>query len=578
MEWQLQTVRWLLEAGVGGLLLLALASFVVRYIRQPARQLLLIEWTFIACFTAPWLHLIPGLPTWSLGWLPSSRPAAVESVADASPGGGLHRNANSGSKALGDAGGAVSGKDVRSSSGMGLTWSHAVVALYAAGAAWVLLQWLVGIMQLVRLRRTAESPPARAHEILLEIAGPHARRARLLASPRIDTPIAIGWRRPMIVLPQALCLPGNEPALRYALAHEWNHIERLDVVVWRLTALVQVLFFYQPLFWRLRRQLRLCQDFLADAQAARQGAAVEDYADYLVSVAMRRTKAPPLPALAFSERRSDLYRRVVMLVHCDERLENGCRACWHGAVGAAAVLLTLGIAALRLEAEEAVGKSSAPQQIFVHGRISDHDTGQPIAGATVVVRRREALAGHSRVLQESLHRTDVNGEYAFSLLPRQLASPWLYLEIDAEHPQYAAKCGVSCSLNDVRRVKATPDARPDFAAIRLRRGETATAVVESVDGRPVAGLDVVAYSSSDGRPWLQGSFSRARTDAEGRFRIVLASSGDSVICLLPPNSVPLLCVVHQRRGDLGRFRIPSPVAGDRQPRGASMLAATAGAR
>ena len=433
-------------------------------------------------------------------------------------------------------------------------------------------------MQLARLRRTAESAPARAHEILLEIAGPHARRALLLASPRIDTPIAFGWRRPTIVLPQTLCQAGNEPALRYALAHEWNHVERLDIVVWRLTALVQVLFFYQPLFWRLRRQLRLCQDFLADAQAARHGAEVEDYADYLVSVAMRRTKAPPLPALAFSDRRSDLYRRVVMLVDCDEKLEHGCRICWHAAVGAAAVLLTLGVSSLRLEAEEAISKAAAAQHVVVHGRISDHDTGQPIAGATIVVRRREALAGRERVLQESLHRTDENGEYSFSLLPRHLASPWLYLELDAEHPQYAAQSGVSCSLDDIRRLKAAPAARPDFAAIRLRRGEAATAVVESADGLPVAGLDVVAYSQSDGRPWLQGSFARTKTDAEGRFRVVLASSGDSVICLLPPDAAPLLCVVHQRRGDLGRFRVPVSLAGGRQPRQLNALAATAGNR
>ena len=73
MDWQMQGVRWLLEAGVGGLLLLGIASIAVRYIRQPARQLLLIEWTFIACFAAPLLHLVPGMPTWSVGWLPPSQ-------------------------------------------------------------------------------------------------------------------------------------------------------------------------------------------------------------------------------------------------------------------------------------------------------------------------------------------------------------------------------------------------------------------------------------------------------------------------------------------------------------------------
>jgi beta-lactamase regulating signal transducer with metallopeptidase domain len=41
------------------------------------------------------------------------------------------------------------------------------------------------------------------------------------------------------------------------LAHEWSHVERRDIVSWHLATLTQFLFFYQPLFWWLRRQLRL---------------------------------------------------------------------------------------------------------------------------------------------------------------------------------------------------------------------------------------------------------------------------------------------------------------------------------
>lgn len=580
MAWQVLGWRWMLEAGFSGVVLLTLASIAVRYIRQPARRLLLIEWTFVACFAAPLLPLAPGIPSWSLGWLPPSENAEIQ-PAKAAVGVVGERGSSAASGSLKGGRLAPSRELVQPSLPSGFVWSRALAVLYLAGAASVLFQWFLGLVQLARLRRAAAPAPLQAHDALLGIAGLSARRALLLVSPRIDTPIAFGWRRAIIVLPQALCQSGNEAALRYALAHEWNHIERRDIVVWRLTALVQVLFFYQPLFWRLRRQLRLCQDYLADARAARQGGAVEDYADYLVSLALRRMKTPPLPALAFTERRSDLYRRVVMLVDRSARLENGCRACCHFAFGAAAVLLTLGVSALRLEADEASGTTAATltaEQAIVHGRISDHDTGQPIAGATVVVRRREALAGRERVLQESLHRTDEDGEYSFSLLPEHLASPWLYLEIDAEHPQYAAKSGVSCSLDDVRRLKASPGARPDFAAIRLRRGEEATAVVESLDGRPLAGVDIVAYSQSDGRPWLQGSFARTKTDAEGRFRIVLASSGDSVICLLPTDAAPLLCVVHQQRGDLGRFRVPVSMAGGRQPHESDALASTSGSQ
>src|SRR5262249_22755710 len=84
----------------------------------------------------------------------------------------------------------------------------------------------------------------------------------------------------------------------YCLAHEWSHVERRDIVSWHLATLTQFLFFYQPLFWWLRRQLRLCQDYLADARAAEQAVLAEDYADYLVGLARPRLRAPLRGALA----------------------------------------------------------------------------------------------------------------------------------------------------------------------------------------------------------------------------------------------------------------------------------------
>ena len=52
-----------------------------------------------------------------------------------------------------------------------------------------------------------------------------------------------------------------------------------------------MLLFYQPLFWWLRRQLRLCQDYLADDRAAAAGSP-EDYAACLVRLAREAAAAP----------------------------------------------------------------------------------------------------------------------------------------------------------------------------------------------------------------------------------------------------------------------------------------------
>ena len=74
----------------------------------------------------------------------------------------------------------------------------------------------------------------------------------------------------------------------------------------------------------LRRQLRLAQDYLADARAAAQAPEPTDYAEYLVTLARRRLATPAL-ALGITDRRSNLTRRVHMLLLNPTPLSRRCR-------------------------------------------------------------------------------------------------------------------------------------------------------------------------------------------------------------------------------------------------------------
>jgi 5-hydroxyisourate hydrolase-like protein (transthyretin family) len=200
-----------------------------------------------------------------------------------------------------------------------------------------------------------------------------------------------------------------------------------------------------------------------------------------------------------------------------------------------------------------------------NGRITDHDSGQPIEGAAVIVRRRELAAGENRILQESRHQTDGQGGYSFSITSQQAAKGRLYVEFEVEHPQYAPKSGIGCAL-DVLRSREGESARPFFEQIALRRGEEVTGIVEAFDGQPASGVDVLAYSQADGAAWDYGAFSRAKTDATGRFRVRLASSGNGIVYLLPGGRAPAMHVIRHKRGDLGRIRLPAAIVrGGQQP-------------
>src|SRR5262249_46109007 len=136
------------------------------------------------------------------------------------------------------------------------TWSLADVArwvglAYLGLAALLAGRWLLGQVLLGRLLRSARPAPAAAAPPFLSMArSPPA--PRLLVSSRLRVPLSCGLLRPTVVVPAALC---DDPrALRWVFAHELTHLQRRDVWTCVLFALGEVVYFYLPWFWWLRRQ------------------------------------------------------------------------------------------------------------------------------------------------------------------------------------------------------------------------------------------------------------------------------------------------------------------------------------
>src|SRR5262249_50116665 len=80
-----------------------------------------------------------------------------------------------------------------------------------------------------------------------------------------------------------------------------------------LASAAAAVYFFVPWFWPLRRDLRLSQEYLADAAAAERATRVEDYAEFLVNLSGPR--AAPVGATGVRGSSSDLYRRVTMLLN-----------------------------------------------------------------------------------------------------------------------------------------------------------------------------------------------------------------------------------------------------------------------
>lgn len=136
-------------------------------------------------------------------------------------------------------------------------WPRIVLALYAAGAAFVLLRWLLGALQMLRILHDGE-----------QVRLPDG--ARVVVSDRIREPMS--WLH-RVVLPRADWERGCPEIIAHERAHiRGGHAEE-DFLLEMLTAAQ----WFNPWMWALRRDLRTLHEYEADAAVLAEGYARSAY-------------------------------------------------------------------------------------------------------------------------------------------------------------------------------------------------------------------------------------------------------------------------------------------------------------
>ena len=582
--------RWWIEAAAGGAIVLALGSLAARLAREPAHRARIVVLTVLGCLVVPWLGALPIAPRWKPVSLPMAAAAgstprpAIRPVGD--PSASLPRPIGPRTWSAETPGRwpapTPSGQPtvaipspVRTPP---IPWSRLAALAYGTVAVGLATWWLIGQAMVLRVAGSAKPVSDRIRGQFLAISGPAGGRVKLLESGRISLPFTFTWARPTILLPASLCGEGDRDDLIYVLGHEWSHVERRDFRAWTMVALAGLVLFYQPLFWWLKRQLRLSQDFLADDRAASLGSP-EAYASYLVRLARRRVAGPHLPALGIGDRRSNLYRRVDMLVQDREPWQHRCRTLWSCAAASVAAVVMVMASGLRLDASPASedpkpqDKSSAPAVEKAtkpadpdtpkardwDGIIVDKENGRPIPGARVLVRiatSRDPRTNGWRDYREAVSETGADGRYRFALSDEEVADRMLYITLEVDHPEHVRYFG-GYSYNMILK-NETLGERPFFEKLELWPGKAVEGRLLTPEGQPAARVMIQSYSTPDtgDNSLMNGSFGQTRTDADGRFRLPVHREGQAVVWLLPeqyePSTIPLK---NNKRGDLGAITL-----------------------
>ena len=498
---------WLVYAAVAATFFLVVGALAVCVRTQQVERLRLIQWAMVACLLAPLANQLPGLPRWSLAW-PTTLPQPIARVNDAmgvqAQSQPLVRDQETSATKIQDsthnktpieqrpsepinaeppnvaeaaASSSIAADALQNKSQPAETptiskpapavqsvalsqspvavehwsWPRIVLVLYAAGVGIMFAWYAIGFFTLAWLNWTARAVPDEVAKLFRSaVADPAALKVRLCMHRRVELPLAFGLLRPTILLPEQMRMAGDQTALRYSLVHEWSHLARGDVWRWRLSTCVNMLFFYQPLAWWLRRQLRLCQDYLADSHAAGEAAAREDYAQFLVSLAHRRLGLPGTLALSVGDGRSNLYRRVQMLLENRQPLAQHLR--WPAPIGnrhrghrtdRPVLRHPLDLRRMRSrppspprkprKAAKSPDAQSSPKStpagdtnaeaLTCIGVVQDSLIGKPIPAAKITIwkMRRADPTTEAKVEQRFETTTDAEGKYTFAL---PITNPW----------------------------------------------------------------------------------------------------------------------------------------------------------
>jgi beta-lactamase regulating signal transducer with metallopeptidase domain len=195
---------------------------------------------------------------------------------------------------------------------------------------WIVQAWIVGVLLCScrvgygwwQLRRwVAEGVPlADLQETMRRLAQRMAlkRPVRLLESAQVLGPAALGWLRPVVLVP-ASTLTGLAPAqLEAILAHELAHVLRHDYAVNLLQTCVETLLFYHPAVWWISRQIREEREHCCDDLAVAVCGDPIGYARALAALEERRAGMATLAVAASDGPLLKRIRRVLGLARAPQ--------------------------------------------------------------------------------------------------------------------------------------------------------------------------------------------------------------------------------------------------------------------
>lgn len=189
---------------------------------------------------------------------------------------------------------------------------------------WLFAGWMLGFgLKLVQMGRamawlygpclgSIEPPPAFWLDRFerLQQRMKIGRPVRLGLSDRVDSLLALGWLKPVVLIPAAALLALSPEALEAVLIHELEHVRRGDFLANLLQTFAEALLFYHPAVWWLSRRIRQEREHACDDAAVQACGDPILYASALARLEELRAQPFSIPDLAPAASGGRLMSRI----------------------------------------------------------------------------------------------------------------------------------------------------------------------------------------------------------------------------------------------------------------------------
>ena len=192
-----------------------------------------------------------------------------------------------------------------------------IAGAWAIGAALMVLLQAARLIGLVRLLRGTEAAPDWLTELVCEIAaGLQVRPPRIALTRAVCSPLICAFGRPRLIWPKSLADPLTGEARRAVIAHELAHLRRRDHWVGWLELVASCGWWWNPLFWHVRRQLCENAELACDAWVVSLlPGGRRAYARTLVEISeLLSWTAAPAPAVGMGASARHLFERRLSMI------------------------------------------------------------------------------------------------------------------------------------------------------------------------------------------------------------------------------------------------------------------------